>query len=236
MLEKLILISLFVVMPGVCRAQEPVEKLPRVLILGDSTYQQPAAEVTKLLVGKAEIVFARIPAGETRNSSSAVKNLDQWLGEEKWDLIHFNFGLGDLVYRAPNMKSFRVLPKYAGGVRATSPEEYKENLGEIVERLKTTEAKLIWASTTPIRHSQTKVFEMGSEIEYNSIANKVMKANEIPISDMYTYVFNLIDMTRPAGHGFDPFTFDKKPIHAPLLSAVIEALAIRVDVESNDPN
>ena len=116
------------------------------------------------------MVRASMKPGEVLYTSTALAHLDTWLGDEKWDLIHFNFGLGDLVYRAPGMKSFRVMSKEVGGVRATSAQQYEKNLVELVGRLKASGAKLIWASTTPIRHSSSNVFQMGSEIEYNSIA------------------------------------------------------------------
>ena len=202
------------------------EGLPRVLILGDRVYQQPTGEVAKVLKGKAEVVYATVQPGEVRSTTNALVSFDRLLGEQQWDLIHFNFGLGDLIYRAPGMKSFRVFPKTAGGVRATSPPQYEKNLQELVKRLKATGAKLIWANTTPIRHSSTNVFEMGSEIEYNRIAQRVMARENITINDMYTFVKNVIDMKRPAGHGADPFFFDRKPLHAPIVAAIRKELTL----------
>ncbi len=58
-----------------------------------------------------------------------MKKLDVWLGDGKWDVIHFNFGIHD---------------------RAAKPADYEQRLETIVTRLKATGAKLIWASTTPI--------------------------------------------------------------------------------------
>ena len=190
------------------------DERPRVLILGDSIYQQPAAEMRKLLQDQVQVVYPPMPPGEIRNTSTALELLDSWLGEEPWDLIQFNFGLGDLVYRAPGMQAFRVLPRYAGGVRATEPLTYEQNLREVVRRLKATGARVIWASTTPIRHSATDLFELGSEIEYNAIAARVMAQEQIPINDMYHHVRSVIDMDKPAAHGADPFFFDRHPLEA----------------------
>lgn len=201
-----------------------VDPVPRVLILGDSVYAQPAREAATTLKGRVELVYATMQPGEVRNTTTALANLERLLGETKWDLIHFNFGLGDLVYRAPGMKSFRVFPKDAGGVRATDSQQYEKNLRELVQRLQATEAKLIWASTTPIRHSTTNIFELGSEIEANRIAARVMADQGVPINDMYAYVKNLIDMNRPASHGADPFYFDRKPLHPPIVSNVLREL------------
>ncbi|MGI9241670.1 MAG: SGNH/GDSL hydrolase family protein [Verrucomicrobiales bacterium] len=204
------------------------EKLPRVLIIGDSVYHQPAAETARALEGKVEIVLARLGPGEVCNTGTALEKLDDWLAEGEWDLVHFNFGLGDLVYRAPSMRAFRVYPRHAGGERATSPEQYEKNLRNLVRRLKkdAAGAKLVWASTTPIRHSSTDVFALGSEIDYNAIAARVMAEHQVPTNDMYHYVRSLIDMGKPASHGADPFHFDKKPIHQPIVASICSRLGI----------
>lgn len=201
------------------------DALPRVLILGDSVYREPASQMAKELKGELDIVYARWETGEVASTATALEKLDRLLGEQKWDVIYFNFGLGDLVHIAPGMKSFRVLPIHVGGVRATSPQQYEQNLRELIDRLQTTEGKLIWGNTTPIRHSTPNVFELGSEVEYNAIAAKVMAQRNVPICDMYTYVRELIDMEKPASHGADPFFFDRKPIHPPMIAAVRSALA-----------
>ena len=200
------------------------DRLPRVLILGDSVYQQPARDAAKELKGRAEVVFATLQPGEVRHTQHAIENLDSLLGEGDWDLIHFNFGLGDLVHRAPNMKAFRVMAREAGGVRTTSPQQYERNLRTLVERLKATDARLVWASTTPIRHSSSNVFEMGSEIKYNAIAARVMASQKVPTNDMYSFVRDLIDMKRPASHGADPFFFDRKPLHPPIVEVILREI------------
>ncbi len=194
-------------------------------------YQEPAQTAAKELKGRVEVVIPALQPGEVRNTNTALEKLDQWLGEGSWDVIHFNFGLGDVVHRAPNMKAFRVMAKNAGGVRATSPQQYEKNLQELVKRLKSTGAKLIWASTTPIRSAPNGIFEPGTEVEYNSIAARVMAEHNIPVNDMHIHVLGVIDMNRPAPHGWDPFHFDKKPIHGPIIKALLEQL----DVESVGP-
>lgn len=190
--------------------------LPRVLILGDQIYQQPANELRKELKGKAEVNFPGMKPGEVWNSTTALELIDRQLGDGRWDLIHFNCGLGDLIHRVPGVKAFRVMPQHAGGIRTTDPRQYEKNLHALVTRLKATGAKLVWASTTPIRHSSTNVFTKGTEIEYNAIAAKVMAGHGIPTNDMYVFVRSLIDMNKPASHGADPFFFDRKAIHPPI--------------------
>ncbi|OYV05541.1 MAG: hypothetical protein CFE26_11065 [Verrucomicrobiales bacterium VVV1] len=200
--------------------------LPRVLILGDVIYQEPVASLAKEFKGRAEVVRGDLKSGEGLSTTTALAGLDTLLGTGKWDLIHFNFGLGDLIHRAPGMKSFRVMPIDSGGVRTTDPKLYESNLRELVKRLKATGAKLVWASTTPIRASATNVFRLGSEIEYNEIAAKVMTEAQIPINDMYSHARSLMNMDKPGSHGVDPFYFDGKPIHEPIAKIIQSHLAL----------
>lgn len=218
------MVALFLATCLLVKTTEGQTQRPRVLILGDSIYQPIGRSLTSELKDKVEVVTPAIQPGEIRNSSTALENIDQWVGTGKWDLIHFNFGLGDLVYRAPGMKSFRVMAKDAGGIRATKPQDYENNLRELVRRLKSTNATLVWANTTPIRHSASNVFVKGSEIEYNRIAETVMKEENVTVNDMFEYAKSLIDMNKPAPHGFDPFYFDKKPLHASVAKIILKKL------------
>ncbi len=239
----LILIFAFALLPASALGQEAP---PRVLIIGDAIAGMYSSQVAKELKDRARVEAAWRPTDMVLNSSTILLNLDQLLGridrngkpvpKEKWptwDLIHVNVGLGDLVHRVPNLKSMRLLPIPAGGVIATQSKQYERNLDELIRQLKakSPQAKIIWANTTPIRFSRSKVFRLGSEIEYNTIAERVMKKHGVPINDMYGYVKSLIDMDKPAGHGADPFHFDRKPIHLPVTKMILGTLHI----EKPDP-
>src|SRR6516225_9420353 len=84
--------------PAKPSALTPIEDragLPRVLLIGDSIsigYTQP---VRDLLKDKANV--HRIPAngGPTKNG---IANIDKWLGDGHWDVIHFNWGIHDLKF------------------------------------------------------------------------------------------------------------------------------------------
>jgi len=209
--------------------------LPRVLILGDSTYSHHTRDLQKLLKGKVDVVYALWQPDEIADTTTAIQLLDRHLARidrngnpveqakwPRWDLIHFNCGLGDLIHRAPGMKTFRVLPIHVGGIRNTTEDQYTKNLDTLVKAFKARapEARLVWASTTPIRASATNVFKKGSEVTYNQIAAAVMKKHSVPTNDMYTFVKHLINMDKPAGFGADPFHFDKKPIHMPIVRVI----------------
>jgi hypothetical protein len=86
---------------GVCFGQtnpafrevQDVAGLPRVLLTGDSISIGYTEPVRAELANKANV--HRIPENGA-STLTGVKNLDQWLGTSKWDVIHFNFGLHDL--------------------------------------------------------------------------------------------------------------------------------------------
>ena len=241
--RNILILVLLVTAWGPAHAQKDKLALPRALVIGDGVYQNHARGVSGVLKDRASVHIARWPKAVLASSTNMIEHLDVLLGlkdaagkdvpEDKrpaWDVIHFNAGLGDLIHCVPNIKSHRVLPYTAGGVPRTDAAQYEKNLDTLVRMLKQKApgAKLIWASTTPIRYSRPSVFKLGTEIEYNAIAARVMKKHGVPINDMYTYVKDLIDMDKPAGHGADPFNFDKKPIHPPVVRAICEALGIAV--------
>lgn len=66
--------------------------LPRVLLIGDSVSRAYTQTVRKELAGKANVHRAPANCGPT---ATGVRKLDIWLGDGKWDIIHFNFGIHD---------------------------------------------------------------------------------------------------------------------------------------------
>jgi len=145
--------------------------LPRVLLIGDSISYYYTFPARVLLKGRANV--HRI-ATNGDNTANALKRLDEWLGNEKWDVIYFNWGLHDLVLDE-NRKHEVALP------------QYQENLRELVRRLKLTNAKLIWASTTPLPPGSHRNYSNGSEIDYNAAALSVMNENHVQVDDLYAY-------------------------------------------------
>ena len=201
-------------LPTLAAAQE----LPRALILGDSIYNEPARSAQRMLEGRVQLVVPKDRIGDT---TTTLRNLDRILGKQRWDLIHFNFGLADLHYRDPNTKSIRAMSKHAGGVRVTSPELYQENLEAIVQRLRATGAKLLWATTTPIKSSKfDSLYDPGSELEYNKIAARVMNKHGVAINDMHTYVRTVLTGRRDTS----PFGYNRQPLHPPIVRSILREL------------
>ncbi|MFM7210195.1 MAG: SGNH/GDSL hydrolase family protein, partial [Verrucomicrobiota bacterium] len=118
-------------------AMDPVKDvagLPRVLLIGDSISIGYTLPVRKALEGKANVHRIPTNGGPTKNGTA---NLAKWLGESKWDVIHFNFGLHDLRHMED-------------GKRQVEPADYEANLRAIVAGLKKPGAKVIFATTTPV--------------------------------------------------------------------------------------
>src|SRR6187551_2265198 len=90
--------------------------LPRVLLIGDSISIGYTIPVRTLLAGKANV--HRIPENAAF-TGHGVKHIDAWLGESKWDVIHFNFGLHDIK-------------RMENGEPQVSLEDYESNLRTIV--------------------------------------------------------------------------------------------------------
>lgn len=161
--------------------------LPNVLILGDSISIGYTREVRYLLRGVANV--ARPVAADKDapvNCTSTVeglKHLSQWLGNQRWSVIHFNWGLHDLCYRNPESADLSHRDKIHGKL-AVPPAEYRRNLEELTRRLKGTGACLIWGSTTVVPAGEVGRFQ-GDERKYNEIAAQVMAENGIPIDDLY---------------------------------------------------
>jgi len=147
-------------------------KLPRVLLIGDSISIGYTLPARKLLEGKANVHRIPTNGGPTTNG---LKNLDSWLGNGKWDVIHFNWGLHDLRMDAD-------------GKHQVPLDEYEKNLRELVKRLKTTKAKLIWCSTTPVPDAKVSPPRKNADVvAYNAVAKKIMDAEGVAINDLYAF-------------------------------------------------
>jgi hypothetical protein len=156
--------------------------LPNVLLIGDSISIGYTVDVRKRLRGKADVF--RIPTNG-QASDFGLQNIDKWLGDRKWDVIHFNWGLWDITYRHPDSKQQGQRDKVNGKL-SVKPEDYRENLEKIVLRLKETEAELIWCATTPVPEGEAGR-KVGDEIAYNRIAAEIMGKNGIAINDLHTH-------------------------------------------------
>ncbi len=144
-------------------------QLPNVLLIGDSISIAYTLPVRERLAQEANVWRPAVNCGPT---TRGVANLDAWLGDRQWDVIHFNFGLHDLRWM-PVKDAAR-----ADGTAEEAPQvslrDYEANLRKIVTRLKQTGATLIWCETTPVPAKSAHRLEADEE-NYNAVAAKVMR-------------------------------------------------------------
>lgn len=160
-------------------------KLPRVLLIGDSVSRGYTQAARKALAGKANVHRAPANCGPT---ASGVKNIEVWLGDGKWNVIHFNFGIHD---------------------RNTPAADYTQRLEQLIERMKKTGAKLVWASTTPIPDDLPKKQTAASIVERNALAAGLMKKHGIATDDLFAAITpHLAAMQNPNDVHFNAKGYD----------------------------
>jgi acyl-CoA thioesterase-1 len=148
-----------------------VAGLPRVLLIGDSISMGYTLAVRELLAGKANVHRPPTNCGPTIRG---VEQIDAWLGDGQWDVIHFNFGLHDL----------KIMDD---GKHQVALDQYDKNLRQLVARMQKTKAKLIWCSTTPVPESSSPPRHNADVLAYNTAAKKIMDEQGIAIDDLYAF-------------------------------------------------
>lgn len=183
--------------------------LPNVLLIGDSISIGYTVDVRKMLKGQANVFRPPTNCGPT---TRGVESIDQWIGDRKWDLIHFNFGLHDLKYMGPNGKNLAD-PKADTSFPQVPIDEYVVNLRKIATRLKSTGAVIIWRETTPVpKGSAGRV--PGDSKKYNEAAAKVIEElGGIQTDPFFAYAQSIAEMQKPANVHYTPKGSEKLGEH-----------------------
>ena len=108
--------------------------LPRVLLIGDSITRAYYPEVEKRLEGKAFV--GRLASSAFVSDPALIAQIKMVLGEYKFEVIHFNNGMHGWQH---------------------SEKEYEQAFATVLKTIQiyAPNAKLIWASTTPLKVSPT---------------------------------------------------------------------------------
>ncbi len=123
------------------------------------------------------------PYGANGGDSNLVfKYMNQMIDDnKKYDLILVNCGLHDIRIDRKSLK------------RQTDKLQYKINIENILRLGQKMSSRFIWINTTPIRdkiHNKRKegyIRYNKDVIEYNKIADDVMRENNIEIIDLYNF-------------------------------------------------
>jgi len=159
---------------------EEIKGLPHVLIIGDSISIGYTLPTRALLQGKVNLHRIPTNGGPT---TKGLAEIEKWLKNRKWDLIHFNWGLHDLKYMGKD--GTNLVPKEKGGVVQVPLANYEKNLEKLVIRMKKSAKQLVWRNTTPIPPGSRARY-VGDSVKYNDAAARVMKKLKIPTLDLFT--------------------------------------------------
>jgi lysophospholipase L1-like esterase len=144
--------------------------LPRVLLIGNSITQSYYGKVQSLLEGKA--YTGRLTTSKSLGDPALLAEIELVLRVEKFDIIHFNNGLHGFVY---------------------SEDEYRKSFPDLLKTIReyAPKARLIWASTTPIRTGDgMKEFAEGTARvkARNQIALEAIQGQNILLNDLFRLV------------------------------------------------
>lgn len=115
-------------------------------------------------------------------SANVLAHLEEWCIAPQPQVIHLNCGLHDLKR------------EFGSSTTAVPLDAYAANLERIMARLRAeTDARLIWATTTPVnyeRHHANKPFDRLEEDvrAYNAAALEVVTRHGAAVNDLYALV------------------------------------------------
>jgi lysophospholipase L1-like esterase len=144
--------------------------LPRVLLIGDSITQGYYPKVAERLKGKASI--ARLTTSKSVGDPALLAEVALVLDQCRFDVVHFNNGLHGFGYSEAEYR--KCFPELIAVIRKHAPK-----------------AKLIWATTTPMRKTgDLAVVAAGTNRvkARNKIAEEFVSGESIAVDDLYRLV------------------------------------------------
>src|SRR6266478_4646560 len=143
--------------------------LPRVLLIGDSIARDYYPEVEKRLAGKAFV--GRLATSRFVADPVLLKEIESVLDGAKFDVIQFNNGMHGWQHSEAEYR--KAFPKLTKTIRAHAPR-----------------ARLIWATTTPLRDGKGVTYDTKAEYSderieaRNALAGEIVTAQKIPTVDL----------------------------------------------------
>jgi len=179
--------------------------LPRVLVIGDSIVRDYYPEVEKRLAGKAFV--ARLATSRFVADPVLHKEIELVLEGTKFDVIVFNNGMHG--WQHSEAKYREAFPKLIKTIRAHAPK-----------------ARLIWATTTPLRDGKGVTGDTKAEYSDERIAARNALAAEVVVArKIQTVDLNAAVRGRPDLHSDNVhFNSQGSQILAAQVSAAVEKL------------
>jgi lysophospholipase L1-like esterase len=182
--------------------------LPRVLLLGDSIARDYYREVEKRLEGKAFV--ARLATSRFVADPVLLKEIQLVLEGTEFDVVLFNNGMHGWLHSEEDYQN--AFPKMIETIRAHAPK-----------------AKLVWATTTPLRDGKGVTSDTKAEYSdervaaRNALAEAVVGAYNIPTVDLNAAVRGRSELHSDNVH----FNGDGVKILADEVSAAVQKLLPR---------
>jgi len=160
--------------------------LPHVLLIGDSIVMGYGPVVEKQLTGKAYV--ARICTSQFISDPMLLSQLKLFLGQMKFDVIHFNNGLHGASYSQAQYRA--AFPAFLAAIQESAPQ-----------------AKLIWATTTTyIRDGKP---ELNEQVKArNAIAHKCIEQAGIAEDDLFSLISPHPELHDAGGIHYKPEGYD----------------------------
>jgi hypothetical protein len=147
--------------------------LPRVLLIGDSIVRDYYPGVEKHLAGKAFV--ARLATSRFVADPVLLKEIEMVLDAAKFDVVLFNNGMHGWQHSEAEYQ--QSLPKSIKTIRAHAPT-----------------ARLIWATTTPLRDGKDITYDTNAKYSderiaaRNTLAAEIVAGQKIPTVDLNAVV------------------------------------------------
>jgi hypothetical protein len=143
--------------------------LPRVLLIGDSIVRDYYPEVEKRFAGKAFV--ARLATSRFVADAVLLKEIELVLDGTNFDVILFNNGMHGWQHSEETYR--KAFPKLIKTIRRHAPK-----------------ARLVWATTTPLRDGKGVTYDTKADYSderiaaRNAIAAEIVASKRIPIVDL----------------------------------------------------
>lgn len=151
----------------------------KVVLIGDSIRMgyQP------LVAKKCHAIDVWGPPKNCRHSVWALDHFQEWVADQKPDLLHVNFGIHDASLQ-PDGEHQILLPQYRLCLRRfiTKVKEFEKT-------------RMIWAATTPLyapepekSMAQWQVRKEAEIKKYNAAALEIVKSEGLPVNDLHDVI------------------------------------------------
>ena len=147
--------------------------VPQVMLIGDSITRAYFSGVEESLKGKAYV--SRIATSKALGDPALLTEIGLFLQEVKADVVHVNVGMHGWGYSEAEYRA--AFPGLIAAITKNAPG-----------------ARIIWASTTPVRKDREGGATNARIVERNRIAREAAAAAGIPVDDLHALMLPHADL------------------------------------------